>query len=477
MVQQNVLVIMSDEHTRSVMGAYGNRLIRTPALDRLANSGVRFVNAYTPSPICISARASFATGTQVFEHRCWSSAEPYYGQHQSWMHRLRARGHEVVSIGKLHYRSGRDDCGFSDQLLPMFLANDGVGWPLALLRRPLVDFPEAAELASNVGPGETSYTQYDRDITAAAVRWLQARVLQQSDKTWVLFVSFICPHFPLSAPEEFYNLYRDIDLPEPYDCDPERQLKHPVLDEMRKFWDYNDYFSDQGRIESLRNYYGLCSFLDDNVRQVVEALELSGNSDKTQIIYTSDHGDMTGNHGIWGKCYMYEDSVGIPMTLSGPGIEPSVNKTPVSLTDMAATIESFVNGKASDVDHDWQGRPIYHFIDNPEPERPVLSEYHDGGSPTGIFMLRKGPWKYVYFAEGNPALLFDIEQDSRELRNLADDPGYQSIHDGMRETLHSILDPEQVNSNAFDDQAKMIKKLGGLASIRQIAGFNHTPIG
>ena len=476
MRQQNVLVIMSDEHTRSMMGAYGNPLVKTPALDQLANSGIRFENAYTPSPICISARASFATGTQVFEHRCWSSAEPYYGQHQSWMHRLRARGNEVVSIGKLHYRSGRDDCGFSDRLLPMFLANDGAGWPLALLRRPLASFPEAAELASTVGPGETSYTQYDRDITATAVQWLQTRVLQKSDKAWVLFVSFICPHYPLSAPEEFYNQYRDVELPHPYDFDPEKQVKHPVLDQMRKFWNYNDYFSEESQIEGLRNYYGLCSFMDDNIRQILDALEQSGSGDNTQIIYTSDHGDMTGNHGIWGKCYMYEDSVGIPMTLTGPGIESGVNKTPVSLTDMAATIENFVYGKSSDVSHAWQSRPIQHFIDDPEPERPVLSEYHDGGSPTGIFMLRKGPWKYVYFAEYDPALLFNLEQDPHELHNLGSELEYQSIRSDMRETLNSILDPEQVNRNAFSDQARMIDNLGGLKAIQKIAGFNHTPL-
>ena len=93
----NVLVLMSDEHTRSVLGAYGNPLAQTPTLDRLAAGGVRFDNAYTPSPVCISARASFATGTQVFENRCWSSAEPYYGQQPSWMHRLRNRGHDVVA--------------------------------------------------------------------------------------------------------------------------------------------------------------------------------------------------------------------------------------------------------------------------------------------------------------------------------------------------------------------------------------------
>ena len=148
----NLIIIMSDEHTCSVMGAYGNKQVQTPTLDRLAREGVRFDNAYTPSPICISARASFATGTQVFEHGCWSSAEPYYGQQQSWMHRLREAGHEVVSIGKLHYRSAADDVGFSEQILPMYLTNDGKGWPQGLQRKPMGDFPGASEMAALIGP-------------------------------------------------------------------------------------------------------------------------------------------------------------------------------------------------------------------------------------------------------------------------------------------------------------------------------------
>jgi choline-sulfatase len=271
-------------------------------------------------------------------------------------------------------------------------------------------FPDAAEMAAILGPGETSYTQYDRDITVAAVNWLQQREHNGSNP-WVLFVSFICPHFPLSAPQQFYDLYRNVGLPDPYDRDTAARLKHPVIDEMRHFWNYADYFDRHSETEGLKNYYGLCSFLDDNVAQVLDALNRSGQADNTRIIYTSDHGDMIGNHGIWGKCYMYEDSVGVPMTFSGPGIEPSINVTPVSLTDMAATIEQAVHGEAIKVGNSWRSRPLQAFIDSPDPERPILSEYHDGGSPCGIFMLRKGRWKYVYFAEGHPPLLFDIGND------------------------------------------------------------------
>jgi len=471
----NIIVLMSDEHTRSVMGAYGNQQVQTPTLDKLAANGVRFDNAYTPSPICISARASFATGTQVFEHRCWSSAEPYYGQQRSWMHRLRDRGHEVVSIGKLHYRSATDDTGFSKQILPMYLANNGAGWPQGLQRKPMGAFPGAAEMAAILGPGETSYTRYDRDITAAAVKWLGQRPVS-GEKPWVLFVSFICPHFPLSAPRQFYDLYRDLELPQSYDRDTELQLKHPVIDAMRQFWNYADYFGQDSEIEGLKNYYGLCSFLDDNIAQVLAVLDKSGQADNTQIIYTSDHGDMIGNHGIWGKCYMYEDSAGIPMTLCGPGIKPAINSTPVSLTDMAATIEHAVHGEGHKAVNSWQSRALQEFIENPDPERPILSEYHDGGSPCGFFMLRKGRWKYIYFSEGHPALLFDMENDPRELVNLADEPEHAATQADLRNQLLQILDPEEVNRQAFADQAKMIETLGGMEAILAMPSFNHTPI-
>jgi choline-sulfatase len=471
----NVLVLMSDEHTCSVMGAYGNQLAYTPTLDKLAASGVRFDNAYTPSPICISARASFATGTQVFQHRCWSSAEPYYGQQQSWMHRLRERGHDVVSIGKLHYRSAADDTGFSEQILPMYLANNGAGWPQGLQRKPMGSFPDAAEMAAILGPGETSYTRYDRDITTAAVSWLERRQLPEA-RPWVLFVSYICPHFPLSAPRQFYDLYDGVELPEPFDRNAATRLKHPVIDEMRQFWNYADYFDEASEKEGLRNYYGLCSFLDDNVAQVLAALEESGQADNTRIIYTSDHGDMTGNHGIWAKCYMYEDSVGIPLAFSGPGIEPSINHTPVSLTDMAATIEQAVHGEVIEVENSWQGRPLQDFIVNPDAERPVLSEYHDGGSPCGFYMLRRGRWKYVYFSAGNPALLFDMESDPQELVNLADAPEHALTLTALRNQLFQILDPEEVNRQAFADQAKMVETLGGMEAILAMPSFNHTPI-
>jgi choline-sulfatase len=271
-------------------------------------------------------------------------------------------------------------------------------------------------------------------------------------------------------------MYGDVELPAAYDRDDSKRLKHPVIDAMREFWDYADYFDPDSVRLGLRNYYGLCSFLDDNVAQVLKALEASGQAENTQIIYTSDHGDMIGNHGIWGKCFMYEDSVGIPMSITGPGIEPGVNQTPVTLVDLASTITQTVGVEVGEVESAWQGRPLQSFIDSAEPERVVISEYHDGGSPCGSYMLRKGQLKLVYFAEGNPPLLFDLQRDPRELSNLADNPAHAQSLQQLIQELYQILDPQAVNELAFADQGKMIESLGGMEKIQAMRSFNHTPL-
>jgi choline-sulfatase len=154
-----------------------------------------------------------------------------------------------------------------------------------------------------------------------------------------------------------------------------------------------------------------------------------------------------------------------------------VNKTPVSLVDLASTIESFVTGDIPAEREAWRGRPLPSFIESPDADRPVLSEYHDGGSPTGFYMLRQGPWKYIYFAENNPDLLFNMAKDPQEIHNLADLAEFVTIKTGLLNILYSILDPELVNQSVFEDQATVIEALGGVEGIRNMKTFNHTPIG
>ncbi len=268
----------------------------------------------------------------------------------------------------------------------MYLANDGKGWPQGLIRNPAPGFDEAVEMARDAGPGESSYTEYDRGITAGACRWLRRKPATLRDKPWALFVSFVSPHFPLTAPREFYDLYAGREMP----ATVGRLSNHPVIREMAKFWAYDDHFDAAARDRGKCGYFGLCSFLDDNLRQVLEALEDSGAARDTLVLYITDHGEMLGNHGFWAKSVMYEDSAGIPLIMAGGETAVGVNNTPVSLTDIAATVETAVGLAPRAATAPWQGRALQGFVEAPEAERFILSEYHDGGSPTGFFHAPPG---------------------------------------------------------------------------------------
>ena len=466
----NLLVIISDEHRRDAMGCAGHRLVKTPHLDRLAARGTRFSNAYTASPMCVPTRAALACGRHVHQTGFWDSATPYDGTMTSWMHRLRDSGIETTSIGKLHFRSGADDNGFSREILPMHVVG-GVGWAIGLLRDDPPAYDVTAELAADSGAGESSYTAYDRDITDAAVDWITSRPDAPSGRPWTGFVSFVSPHYPLTAPTEFYDLYRDAD----FDLTPQPVPDHPEIRTLASFFDYEAHFTDASRHPAMAGYFGLTSFLDACIGRVLTALEDSGQAENTIIVYLSDHGEMLGDKGLWTKQVMYEASVGIPMIMAGPGVPSGhVCNTAVSLVDMAATALDIMDRSA---DPDCPGQPLHTIANAPDDaDRTVLSEYHDGGSSTGAFMVRWQNWKYVHYA-GLPPQLFDLAADPGEMWDRGLDPAPDAVaarSEGARR-LREICDADAVDRQCRADQQARIASLGGRKACREAFLFNHTP--
>ena len=193
-------------------------------------------------------------------------------------------------------------------------------------------------------------------------------------------------------------------------------------------------------------YYGLCSFLDHNVGQVLAALDDGGLTADTRIIYTSDHGECLGNRGIWSTSVMYEESVGVPLIVAGADLpEGAVVETPVSLVDCYPTIVEGVGETLSEADCALPGRSLIDLASHDEPDRVVFSEYHAGGSITGFFMVRNGRWKYVHY-EGLAAQLFDLEADPGEEKDLANDADYADVRAACEAKLRTIADPEAVNA-------------------------------
>ena len=472
---QNTLIIMSDEHSPRFMGCYGHPLVQTPHLDRLAASGVRFTNAYCNSPICVPSRASFATGQYVHKIRHWDSAQPYDGRIRGWAHDLREQGHTVTSIGKLHYRSAEDDNGFTESRKPLYVLN-GVGWADALQRENPPPYTTGNEYAEQVGAGWSSYTRYDRRITDDTCRWLEQTAATPQDQPWALFCSLVSPHYPLVAPQEYLDLYPLDDIPLPFSYRKEQRPDHPGITGITSWLNYDDYFQNETHIRRARQaYFALCTFLDAQVGRLLTKLEETGQLSNTRIIYTSDHGDCLGNHGIWAKSVMYEDSAGIPFIMSGPDIPANkVIDTPISLVDCAPTIAESVGGALTSNRADLAGDSLFQIIQTQPKDRVVFCEHHDGGSRTGSFMIRVGRWKYIYHA-GHTSQLFDLEADPDELIDLGENPAYADAQAICHAQLTRIVDPEKANAQAFGDQADKLAFWGGLDAIRNWQVFNCTP--
>ncbi len=357
----------------------------------------------------------------------------------------------------------------------MHVANDGLGWPQGLLRNPLPPFFETSELAHQTGPGESEYTQYDREIAEAACQWIKNSSSQTANTPWILFVSFVSPHYPLTAPTEFYKIYDG--------CKPDDSvvpacgdaIDHPVLKEIRRFWDYDDYFDDALRIEAQKCYFGLVSFLDENIRRVMESVETTGSLNDTVTIYTSDHGEMLGHLGFWTKSVMYENSVGIPLIACGPGFDRVRCKTPVSLTDIATTVEYAAGIVSADSEH-LKPQALQVIGRQRNLDRVILSQYHDGGTPESFFMIRYRQWKYVYYAGGHRPQLFNLNEDPMELVDLAPDERYLTERRELHRRLLRFLDPEDVARQCEIDQKARIDELGGREAVLAMVSFNHTPV-
>ena len=471
----NVLFIMSDEHSREIAGCYGNPLVRTPHIDALAARGVVFENAYCNSPICVPSRASLATGDYVHRIGYWDSAAAYDGRVPSWHHRVRDAGHDMVSIGKLHYRGAGDDNGMSEVHHPIYIV-DGIGDTHGLLRRDKRVREVARELATEAGRGKSPYTGFDVEVADATVRWLRERGDREDGKPWVLFSSMASPHYPLIAPDEFYDLYAGVDLPRPRLYDEADRPDHPVIAHYRDTWNYDDFFDAERLRAGLTAYYGLCSFLDFQIGRILAALEESGFADDTLVIYTSDHGESLGNRGLWGKSVMYEESSGVPLVMAGPGVAAGQRcATPVSLVDIYPTVVESACGALDARERALPGANLIRLAREQPADRVVFSELHDDGSMTGEFMVRLGDWKLVHYV-GHPPQMFDLAADPFEEVDLAGRPEAADVRSRLYDALYEIVDPEAVDRLAFADQQARIERLGGVEAILSRPDFNFTPL-
>ncbi|MEO0978834.1 MAG: sulfatase-like hydrolase/transferase [Pseudomonadota bacterium] len=471
MTQQNFLVIMSDEHQARAMGCAGHPFVRTPNLDALAARGIRFTDAYTPSPICVPARAAFATGRHVHQNRLWDNAMPYTGTPRGWGHALQKADIPVESIGKLHYRHDEDPAGFDAEHIAMQVAG-GVGMVWASIRQEEERLKMPGRMLGDyIGPGTSNYTDYDAAVVERTVRWFRERALSEDTRPWCLYVGLVAPHFPFVVPEEYLGLYPADRLPEVKLHPKTGYVRHPWVEKQNAMADSESKFRNEDeRLCAMSAYYGLTTWMDHNVGRILAGLEAAGFGEDTLIVYTSDHGDNVGARGLWGKSNLYQESVSIPMIMAGPGLAPATCDTPVSLLDLSASIPAHFGQT-----FECAGDPLQRIARQPaDLERPILSQYHAVGAVSGAFMLRKGRWKLNWYVDFPPEL-FDLQSDPEELSDLASNPAYRQTLHQMEDELRRLVDVDAANEQAFADQAAMVEGYGGREKAMKLGAPAATP--
>jgi choline-sulfatase len=466
--QNNVLILLSDEQDAQALGCAGHPWVHTPHLDALAARGTRFSKAFTPSPLCVPARASLATGRWVHQTGYWDNAMGYDGRVRGWGHELLDAGRRVEAIGKLHYANEQAPTGFGQQHRALHLA-DGVGQVWGSVRDPLPSEPRPSRLFTELGAGESSYNRFDQGTASAAARWLHARARSPDEQAWVLFVGFVAPHFPLVVPQRFLDAIPINELPLPRLHPRSGVPRHPWVQRHADFSNAdNELGSDERRRLALASYFALVSFLDEQVGQVLQALRASGQEAHTHVIFSSDHGDNQGVRGMWNKSTLYREATHVPLIISGPGVPAGkVCGTHASLVDVAPTVTHAAG---------WPGRSLIALANEPDDdERIAFSEYHAVGSPSAAYMLRQGRWAYHHYVGFAPEL-FNVKSDPGQAHDLARDPAHQAVLQQFEALLTQWLDPVATDRRAKDDQNALVARFGGRAQALQIGPQGATPV-
>ncbi|WJH34443.1 sulfatase-like hydrolase/transferase [Paenibacillus sp. CC-CFT747] len=433
----NILVFMTDQQHADTIGPAG--LCRTPHLDALMEEGVAFSRAFTACPMCTPSRATVMTGLYPHEHRLVMNAhsaltlqERLSEGTQTIGSTLRERGYRTVYAGKWHVgNSLPTEYGFDEELKKRAAHNHPES---GRIRDKVVLKDRIGEKvlagSSDASPGET-----DEFRLAEAVNgWLEAH--QEDEEPFFLFASCGKPHVPWIVPEPYASLY-----------DPQQILEWPSYrDDWRgKPETYRKNYLNINfcrlpnqwpvMAKALAKYFGLVTMVDDAFGSIVKKLEETGLIDHTMIIFTSDHGEMMGRHGLVGKtAIMLDDLIRVPLVVYWKGrLIPGVRDELVSLQDLFHTLMEVAGGQADGKLDSVSFLPSLYGKDGTGRDA-VYVEHHGTTAMQCVRAVRTARYKYVFRAHETDEL-YDLEQDPDEMTNRIHDPGYAEPKERLRVML------------------------------------------
>jgi len=415
----NILFFLPDQHRPDWLGCNSDLPVRTPNLDRLARKGMHFTSAFTPSPVCSPARACLATGRDYGRCGVQNNRQNTPLSMPTYYQALRDSGYEVAGVGKFDLHKPDLDWGLDgSNMLSKYgftagIDNEGKGDAiLAYVRNgyqpkgPYMQFLQERDLIDRHFDMYKSYFGKSGWLNSPAVtdlpddaycdNWIAASGIHQlrnfpKDKPWHLVVNFVGPHGPFDVTSGMRERWANVEFPPPNDSD---EPNESII------------------LERRQNYAAMIEKIDAHVGRMIQEVEERGELDRTIIVYASDHGEMLGDHGRWGKTLWYTPSSGIPLIASGPGIRSGITSLAlVALHDLAATFLDYAGAQPLP---DMEALSMRALLEGTTEEH---REYIFCGLDEWR-MVFDGRYKLVTGAQEFP-LLYDLEKDPNEILNAA----------------------------------------------------------
>lgn len=440
--QPDLLFFFSDQHHGLYAGYAGHNIVQTPNLDRIAAGGVAFRQAYTPCPLCVPARSALLCGQLASQTGIFTNSQSLSSDQATFMHSIAAQGYETVLCGRMHFKGPDQRHGFTKRIYPDILPFQG-SFEGGEVFHATFSMGGCTDLA---GAGRSPVLDYDRKVVDAALDYLA----HPHEKPQCLVVGTYGPHFPYVAPPEDFDLYLGhTDVPASWA--PEVADPNPLVDAKRQRTRHppgtdNELPITEDNLDAIRAaYFGMITEQDRLVGRVRDAWHdfLQRHERQGVFLYSSDHGDTCGEHGLFGKQTFYEGSVRVPLLIEGDGIPPAREiDTPVSLLDIAPTLCELAGAEQLPTPDGISLVPCLRSRAAPS-ERPILSEWlqnHYGSLVAGR-MVRCGRWKLMHYTHPEIAdRLFDIEKDPDELVDVCD--WHPERHEALLSQLRDGWHPE-----------------------------------
>ena len=453
----NILFVIADQLAARYLRAYGHRLVKTPHLDRLAEAGVVFENAYTPSPLCAPARATVMNGLLPSRTGVYDNAAEFPSSIPTFAHYLRLSGYRTCLSGKMHFVGPDQLHGLEERLTTDIYPAD-FGWtPDWRLRQERIDW-WYHNMTSVLQPGIAEITnqlEFDDEAAFLATRKLYDYARYDSDTPFCLMASFTHPHDPYAARGKYWNLYRDDEIDPPSIPAIANEELDPHSRRLHEMSAMDDYVVTEKDVRAARHgYYANISYVDDLIGKLLATLKATGQLENTIVVFTSDHGDFLGERGLWYKMSFLEPSAHIPLIIWAPKrFKPRRVSEPVTLADILPTFADLANDGKATLARKVDGRSLYPLLCGAAQDANATAwgEYLAEGVIAPMYMLRRGTWKFIH-TPTDPDQLFDLGADPDERRNLAGYPDHQARAQSFRREVEQAFDIPRITEQVLTSQ-------------------------